>query len=105
MIIETFPIRTVGPAKIKTPLDLRTPFVSDQAQVFYDREADGAKKEFQETGKIHAFEKAGPRDKIFFDPNWCKAGILTAGGLCPGLNDVIKGLTLTLRQTYGVPLV
>ena len=105
MIIETFPIRTVGPAKIKTPLDLRTPFVSDQAQVFYDREADGAKKEFQETGKIHAFEKAGPREKIFFDPNWCKAGILTAGGLCPGLNNVITGITETLKKIYGVPVV
>ena len=81
MMIETFPIRNIGPATIKTPLDLRTPFVSDEAKVFYDREVDGAKKDIQETGKIHAFEKAGPREKIFFDPHWCKAAILTAGGL------------------------
>ena len=105
MMIETFPIRNIGPATIKTPLDLRTPFVSDEAKVFYDREADGAKRDIEETGKIHAFEKAGPREKIFFDPHWCKAAILTAGGLCPGLNNVIKGITETLKKIYGVPVV
>ena len=105
MVIETFPISSVGKATIKTPLDLNTPFVSDEVQVFYDREADGAKKAFQKNGKIHAFEKAGPREKLFFDPHWCKAAILTAGGLCPGLNNVIKGITETLEKIYGVPVV
>ncbi len=105
MIIETFAIRNVGKATINTPLDRNTPFVSDERQVFYDREANGAKESFEKTGKIHAFEKAGPREKIFFDPNWSKAAILTAGGLCPGLNNVIKGLTETLKKIYGVPVV
>ena len=105
MKIETFPVRNVGNATIRTPLDPKTPFVSDENQVFYDREAHGAKLTFEKTGKIQAFEKAGPREKIFFDPNWCKAAILTAGGLCPGLNNVIKGLTETLKKIYGVPVV
>jgi len=105
MKIETFPISNVGKATIKTPLDLHTPFVSDDVQVFYDREANGARVTFEKDGKLHAFEKAGPREKLFFDPNWCKAAILTAGGLCPGLNNVIKGLTETLKKIYGVPVV
>ena len=105
MKLETFPISNVGKATIKTPLDLRTPFVSDDVQVFYDREANGARVTFEKDGKLHAFEKAGPREKLFFDPNWCKAAILTAGGLCPGLNNVIKGLTETLKKVYGVPVV
>jgi len=105
MVIETFAIRNVGKATINTPLDRNTPFVSDERQIFYDREANGAKESFEKTGKIHAFEKAGPREKIFFDPNWSKAAILTAGGLCPGLNNVIKGITETLKKIYGVPVV
>ncbi|MBO4646542.1 MAG: ATP-dependent 6-phosphofructokinase [Lentisphaeria bacterium] len=105
MKIETFPISNVGKATINTPLDLNTPFISDDVQVFYDREADRARETFEKAGKLHAFEKAGPRPKLFFDPNWCKAAILTAGGLCPGLNNVIKGLTETLKKVYGVPVV
>ena len=105
MLIETFPIRSVGKTTVKTPLHPNTPFVTDDVQVFYDREAHGAKASYEKSGKIHAFEKAGPREKLFFDPHWCKAAILTAGGLCPGLNNVIKGLTETLKKIYGVPVV
>ena len=105
MKIETFPISKVGEATIKTPLDSRIPFVSDNVQVFYDREAKDARETIEKNGKLHAFEKAGPRENLFFDPNWCKAAILTAGGLCPGLNNVIKGLTETLKKIYGVPVV
>lgn len=39
-----------------------------------------------------SFERSGPREKIAFDPAGVHAGILTCGGLCPGLNDVIRGL-------------
>jgi len=48
------------------------------------------------------FELAGPRDKLFFDPKVTRAGIVTCGGLCPGLNDVIRSLFLELRNAYGV---
>ncbi|MBO5724233.1 MAG: ATP-dependent 6-phosphofructokinase [Lentisphaeria bacterium] len=105
MNVESFPIARLGECTIDTPLDRSTPFTPDDAQVFYDREADGARTNFAKNGLLHAFEKAGPREKLFFDPNWCKAAILTAGGLCPGLNNVIKGLTETLIKVYGVPVV
>lgn len=49
-----------------------------------------------------AFELAGPRDRIYFDPATLGCGIVTCGGLCPGLNNVIRGLTLELWQSYGV---
>jgi 6-phosphofructokinase 1 len=48
------------------------------------------------------FELAGPRAKIFFDPKKTRAGIVTCGGLCPGLNDVIRSVFLALHFTYGV---
>jgi len=48
------------------------------------------------------FELAGPREKIFFDPRQTRAGIVTCGGLCPGLNNVIRSLFLELHYGYGV---
>ncbi len=49
-----------------------------------------------------AFEKAGPRRLLYFNPQKVRAGIVTCGGICPGLNDVIRALFMTLRHTYGV---
>ena len=49
-----------------------------------------------------AFELAGPRHQIFFEPAQLRCGIVTCGGLCPGLNNVIRGLVLELTQGYGV---
>jgi 6-phosphofructokinase 1 len=48
------------------------------------------------------FELAGPRPKLFFEPKATRAGIVTCGGLCPGLNDVIRSLFLELHHAYGV---
>jgi hypothetical protein len=48
------------------------------------------------------FEKAGPRQKIFFDPRKTRAAIVTCGGLCPGLNNVIRSAFLELHHNYGV---
>ncbi|XP_044950481.1 ATP-dependent 6-phosphofructokinase 5, chloroplastic-like isoform X1 [Hordeum vulgare subsp. vulgare] len=45
--------------------------------------------------------RAGPRKQIYFEPQCVKAGIVTCGGLCPGLNDVIRQIVLTLEK-YGV---
>ncbi|MEX6690554.1 ATP-dependent 6-phosphofructokinase [Danxiaibacter flavus] len=48
------------------------------------------------------FELAGPRSKLFFDPKHTRAGIITCGGLCPGLNNVIRSLFLELHHAYGI---
>src|SRR5690606_19818371 len=52
--------------------------------------------------QVPSFEPGGPRRKIFFDPKKTKVGIVTCGGLCPGLNDVIRALVLELFEHYGV---
>ena len=49
-----------------------------------------------------AMESAGPREALFFDPAMLTCGIVTCGGLCPGLNDVIRAVVLTLQRQYGV---
>src|SRR4029077_2366149 len=48
------------------------------------------------------FELAGPRANLFFDPKQTRAGMVTCGGLCPGLNNVIRSLFLELHYGYGV---
>jgi 6-phosphofructokinase 1 len=48
------------------------------------------------------FELAGPRSRLYFDPRHTRAGIVTCGGLCPGLNNVIRSLFLELHFGYGV---
>ena len=53
-------------------------------------------------GTPASFEKAGPRKKIFFEPQNCRIGIVTCGGLCPGLNDVIRAIVMVSWYRYGV---
>lgn len=55
-----------------------------------------------QTGELRSFEIAGPRDRIYFDPSKTRAGIVTCGGICPGLNNVIRGLVHQLIAGYGV---
>jgi 6-phosphofructokinase 1 len=51
------------------------------------------------------FEKAGPRKKLFFDPGRTRAAIVTCGGLCPGLNNVIRSVTREMFRSYGASAV
>ena len=48
------------------------------------------------------FEIAGPRPTLFFDPKKTRAAIVTCGGLCPGVNNVIRSIFLELHHIYGV---
>lgn len=47
-------------------------------------------------------EKAGPRKKIFFDPAATTCAVVTCGGLCPGINDVIRSIVMHAHYGYGV---
>jgi 6-phosphofructokinase 1 len=51
---------------------------------------------------LPSLEPGGPRQRIFFDPSRTRAAIVTCGGLCPGLNNVIRGLVFELADNYGV---
>lgn len=49
-----------------------------------------------------SFEPGGPRRRLFFPPGATKVGIVTCGGLCPGLNDVIRGLVMEFAEHYAI---
>ena len=53
-------------------------------------------------GGSHAVELAGPRREIYFSPAKCKFAVVTCGGLCPGINDVIRSLVMHAHYCYGV---
>ena len=65
-------------------------------------------EELSELGPKHLamqFEKAGPRKKIYFDPSKTKCAIVTCGGLCPGINDVIRSIVNEAHYNYGIRTV
>jgi 6-phosphofructokinase 1 len=88
-------IATLGEARYASPLRHA---VSDQARIPAEIVRDPAASPREEV----LFELAGPREKLFFDPAHTRAGIVTCGGLCPGLNNVIRALFFELHHTYGI---
>jgi 6-phosphofructokinase 1 len=77
-------------------------FVDDSERILYDVTLENFKK-CSESGEIPAsFEKAGPREYIYFEPAKTKVAIVTCGGLCPGLNNVIRSLVNELYYRYGI---
>ncbi len=102
-----FRIKTIGECKIKSPMpfsniqgDNIANFVRDDQYVLHSviHGDNQNKKELYE----YALEMAGPRENIFFNPGHAHAGIVTCGGLCPGLNNVIRAIVRTLWLRYNV---
>lgn len=103
-----FTINQLGPCKIKSPIELSTVvgdysanYVRDTSFVVRQVNVFDTEKEFP-TDNTNLLQKAGPREFIYFDPKKVKAGICTCGGLCPGLNDVIRAVVRCLWNRYGV---
>jgi 6-phosphofructokinase 1 len=97
-------VSRLGECRIDSPMrGLR--FVDDREGVLLDASLEAAERRLATGEPPLAFELAGPRERIFFDPARTSAGIVTCGGLCPGLNDVIRAIVMSLHHHYGVPRV
>jgi len=77
-------------------------FVNDSDRVLYDTSLEGFEKAVKSGKDPLSFEKAGPREHIYYQPSKTKVGIVTCGGLCPGLNNVIRSIVMELHYRYGV---
>lgn len=100
-------IPTLGEAKIPSPLEGRKldgdrHFVSDEDRVVIDVDARKLMQTIAGGGTVSAFEMAGPRRKVYFDPSKLRCALVTCGGLCPGLNGIIRSVVLELYFGYGV---
>lgn len=106
-VIDTT-IPTLGPLKIPSPIkrgekgELRRSFVNDTDKVVMDVDLNHINEMIQEKQSLPAFELAGPRENLYFDPSKVRCGLVTCGGLCPGLNDIIRAIVLELFYGYGV---
>jgi 6-phosphofructokinase 1 len=107
LTLEQLNVATLGEATFRSPLPLSFisgddigDFVSDRFRLYYEpRFVPG------EPPCELSFELAGPRHKLFFDPAKTCAAIVTCGGLCPGINNVIRSVVQELTLNYGVPRV
>ncbi len=77
-------------------------FAEDDEKVLLYSHSENIEAFGKSAESLPMFEMAGPRRKIYFDTERIKCGVVTCGGLCPGLNDVIRTITLSLYWQYGV---
>jgi 6-phosphofructokinase 1 len=102
-----FTIEHLGKRNIKSPIvmstikgDLIANYVTDSQFIRLEtRVKPGAQRQVKKT---EVLESAGPREMIYFTPALVHAGIVTCGGLCPGINDVIRSVVRCLWYRYGV---
>jgi 6-phosphofructokinase 1 len=105
-------VRSLGPATIASPLDGSllhardtVHYVAETDRVLLDDTLDMAGRRGLPARELPSFEPGGPRSRLFFEPERTRAGVVTCGGLCPGLNNVVRGLVLELYGHYGVTSV
>lgn len=96
-----FNVDNLGKRSIASPMQ-NVQFIPDESKVLFELKLDVIKKQLANNQEPPSFNLAGPREKIYFDPTKLKCGIVTCGGLCPGINDVIRSLVYSLYHHYGV---
>ena len=104
-----FKIKRLGKCKFKSPLKLDTTvgnyvanFVKDTDKIMYEPTLKKWRESITNGEMPYFIEVAGPRHEIFFNPHKTKAAIVTCGGLCPGLNDVVRSIVMELWFHYDV---
>jgi 6-phosphofructokinase 1 len=101
-------IDSLGEGKITSPIvadiDGTSPkvFRTDNDRILVDVNAADMTQICRAGQTPPAFELSGPRQKIFFDPSKLKCALVTCGGLCPGINNVIRAVVLELYYRYHV---
>jgi 6-phosphofructokinase 1 len=95
---------SLGERTIVSPLRA-TRFMDTSKRLLFRADIDELREQFRAGVEPPAFELAGPQEKIYFDPITLRCGIVTCGGLCPGLNDVIRSIVFCLHEKYGIAKV
>jgi 6-phosphofructokinase 1 len=96
-----FTIERLGPCSFPSPMQ-GVSFTGDGERLLYHARLSDIRSALDAGTEPPTMELAGPREKLFFDPATIACGIVTCGGLCPGINDVIRAVTLSLHHHYGV---
>ncbi|MGB5984832.1 MAG: ATP-dependent 6-phosphofructokinase [Desulfobacterales bacterium] len=105
---QTTLVASLGAAKITSPLaqsrahQFGNKLISDEDRILVDVTAHRVTEIIARGDTPASLELAGPREKIYFDPSKLRCAVVTCGGLCPGLNDIIRAIVLQLYYGYGV---
>ena len=99
-----FTIAQLGERRIRSPMS-GVRFTSEDERILYHSRLEDLEVWLKEGADPPAMELAGPRETLFFDPSTLACGLVTCGGLCPGLNDVIRAIVLSLHHHYGVKAI
>jgi 6-phosphofructokinase 1 len=94
----------LGECTIVSPLRA-TRFMDTSKRLLLRADLDELRAQVRAGVDPPAFELAGPRERIYFNPGTLRCGIVTCGGLCPGLNDVIRSIVFCLHEKYGIAKV
>ena len=104
-----FIVKNLGKRRVKSPIKLSKiegdgvfNYVTDDERILYNASLNNIENLNKKNKKPISFEKAGPKEYIYFDPSKTKVGIVTCGGLAPGLNNIIRGLVMQLYYRYNV---
>jgi 6-phosphofructokinase 1 len=98
----SFDIKSLGKPIYLSPIQ-SVNFVKDNDRIIYNTNYEELLNQLsKDKNSIITFEKAGPRERIYFEPSKSVAGIVTCGGLCPGLNNVIRSIVMQLFYQYRV---
>ena len=102
---KEYPVKQLGAAQIPSSLPISSSskfedfkFVNDNNYILHDVAVSSTNEE----QAPYSFEQAGPRAHSYFDSSKVRAGIVTCGGLCPGINNVIRTIVMQLHHNYGV---
>jgi 6-phosphofructokinase 1 len=99
--VNITPVERLGEAQYDSPLKKkRQRFYNGEGIARHNRVKD--LQQYKSIDEIEYFELAGAREKIYYNPSETTVGIVTCGGLCPGLNDVIRAITFCSLEQYGV---
>ncbi|MEM8954112.1 MAG: ATP-dependent 6-phosphofructokinase [Verrucomicrobiota bacterium] len=104
LTLEQLQIPTLGPATVPSPLRHQShrTFVETSRRIAAFSEMELIQPFIDRGDPIPSFELAGARESLYFNPEKTTCAIVTCGGLCPGINNVIRSLVLTLTYLYGV---
>jgi 6-phosphofructokinase 1 len=104
-----FNVNVLGKCSVKSPLHLSSAhfdgifnYITDNDRILLDPSLENFMRCKASNEEPVSFEKAGPRENIYFEPAKTKVAIVTCGGLCPGLNNVIRSLVMELWYRYKV---
>lgn len=105
--LKELQVKSLGECMIDSPMKQNgfRRFISDADRWLFEANVQKLMKMGRGLDKVPSFELAGPRERIFFDPAKLHVGVVTCGGVCPGLNNVIRSVVWSLYYNYGVRMV